>query len=57
MNLTLRQKGNGEGGLAKGDLRVFYDPRHLIKGFSHPDYPGFEMTTTSLYMKGAAHKN
>jgi hypothetical protein len=50
MNLTLRQKVNGEGCLAKGGLRVFLGHIPPAKGFSHPDCSGFEMTTNlSIY--------
>lgn len=42
MNLTLRQKVNGGGCLAKGDLRVFLGASTSCQGFSHPDESGFE---------------
>jgi len=38
MNLTLRQKGNGEGGLAKGDLRVFYSVSQNPKSLNPKQY-------------------
>jgi hypothetical protein len=38
MNLTLRQKVNGEGGLAKGDLRVFYTEARNPKSINPKQY-------------------